>query len=125
MQQQFQHIPNDFSYIIVKGLNSCVFVLVCVYTCVHMCCCRLVEQQGIPGGAHQSVGRPERSVLLTKYGAKGRRAAGAQSRPLLHLCTDLLQTLFHWGDRGGGKRGGGGHKGGGRSTACPVYLQEG
>lgn len=75
---------------------------------------RLTEQQGLPGRANQSVGGPERSVLPAEHGAEGRRAAGAQSRPLLHLRPDILQTALHGGDgRGGG------------STARPVYLQEG
>ena len=99
-------------------LLSCSCVCVCVFLCVFMCRRRLTEQQGLPGRANQSVGGPERSVLPAEHGAEGRRAAGAQSRPLLHLRPDILQTALH----GGGRRGG---EGGGRSTACPVYLQEG
>lgn len=103
---------------LVNGLYCRVHVCVCVFLCVFMCRRRLTEQQGLPGRANQSVGGPERSVLPAEHGAEGRRAAGAQSRPLLHLRPDILQTALH----GGGRRGG---EGGGRSTACPVYLQEG
>lgn len=83
-----------------------------------MCCCRCSEQKGVPGRAYQSVGGPERPVLLAEHGAEGRRAAGAQSRTLLHLRPDVLQTPLHGGDGRGSKRGGG-------SSACPVHLQEG
>lgn len=71
------------------------------------------------------MGGPERSVIPAEHGAEGRRAAGAPSRPLLHLCPDLFQTILHWGDRWGGEWRDGGNEGGGRSPACPVYLQEG
>lgn len=71
------------------------------------------------------MGGPERSVLLTKHGAEGGRAAGAQSRPLLHLRPDLLQTRFHSGDRRGDKGRDGGNEGRGRGTTCPVYIQKG
>lgn len=101
----------------------CISVLfLCIYTVLlSVCACscsRFTEQQGVPGRAHQSVGRPERPVLLAEHRAERRRAAGTQSRPLLHLRPDLLQTPVHGGDGRGNKRGA-------RSSACPVYLQEG
>lgn len=52
--------------------------------------CRFVEQQGLHRGAHQSMGEPEKSVVPAEHGAERRRAAGAQSRALLRLRSDLL-----------------------------------
>lgn len=68
------------------------------------------------------MGGPERSVVPAKHGAEGGRAAGAPSRPLLHLRPDLFQAVLRWGVRGGGEWR---RSRGGRSTAGPVYLQEG
>lgn len=103
---------------------TCAFLPVSCL-CVRVCAVfRLAEQQGIPGGAHQSVGGPERFGLSAEHGAERRRSAGAHSGPLLHLRTNLLQTALHRGRRGGGKGGGRGKRGRG-STACPVHLQEG
>lgn len=95
-------------------------IRVCVFLLVYVS--RFSEKQGLLGGESQIMGGPERSVLPAEHGAEGRRTAGAQSGPLLHLRPDLLQTPFHRGDRSGGD---GGNKGGGRSTACSVYIQKG
>lgn len=101
---------------------ECVCFNACLCVFLTWCCRNAERLQGVPGGADQGVGGPEGSVLPAEHGAEGWGAAGTPSRPLLHLCPDLLQAALHGGRRWGGK---GGDGGGGGSAARPVHLQEG